>query len=35
MWVQENGTSMGQAIQAEHIKSDSKDSEFLEICVEG
>ena len=35
MWVQENVTSMGQAIQANHLESDSNDLEFLEIWVEG
>ena len=35
MWVQVNGTSMVQADQANHLKSDSTDLEFLEIWVEG
>ena len=35
MWVQEYDTNMGQAIQANHLKSDYKDLEFLEIWVEG
>ena len=35
MWVQESVTNIGQADQANHLKSDYKDLEFLEIWVEG